>query len=255
MSSNGTFSSGRRDHGQFAQPPPNGPTLSPFLPPSLRPSSFNPSPSTTSSSYYILPNPTPVSAFIPILARGRARGRNPFEVLSAPVFDEFIDDVTTRIRNALLGPPPPPPLPKPVAEESIPKEKEIADVFGQVVAVGQRVNGRNSDGVTAHMFVVFVSLFLVLTTIGTLTIFSIGKVKIKIEKHQLHPLPHLQQNLHSKFPSSVLLLLVVVQIMTMTRLMQNVRLMKKQMSLNWARKMTLKVKLKVRKMNLRKKMS
>lgn len=115
------------------QPSFTGPSLSPF-PNSLRPSAFKirpsyltnnsnltpreysqspviyqppPPPSSASSNYSnynrgIGSSSNQLNRVLP--ASATFRKSNPFEVLSAPEFDNFVDDVTSRIKRALAGP-------------------------------------------------------------------------------------------------------------------------------------------------------
>lgn len=126
------------------QPPVSGPSLSPF-PNSLRPSAFKVRPSYLGSTANYSPRDytnSPLVAYQPSPA-GSARSTrstrilpnsatfskpNPFEVLSAPAFDEFVDDVTSKIKRALAGP---------VREstrlrDERVEEREKIDVFGEV---------------------------------------------------------------------------------------------------------------------------
>lgn len=63
--------------------------------------------------------------------------RNPFEQLSAPAFDDFVDGITASIRNVLA---PPPKRVRKVKEPTPPAEPEEEqqgeeDVFGEVKRV------------------------------------------------------------------------------------------------------------------------
>ncbi|KAM0790493.1 hypothetical protein ACM66B_003367 [Microbotryomycetes sp. NB124-2] len=66
------------------------------------------------------------------------RRRNPFERLSGTAFDEFVSDVTDRIKHALEPPPPPsPPAPRTERQSALAASapdinEKAADVFGQV---------------------------------------------------------------------------------------------------------------------------
>lgn len=135
------------------QPPTTGPSLSPACPPSLRPSAFRlrssllSTPRTsTSSSYY---SPTSAKSF-PSVYGGTPNGGvgsvaasfgrpNPFEILSAPAFEEFVDDITSSIKRALAGPPPVERRAVIAAEREVPDEEETMDVFGEIKGVGAEV--------------------------------------------------------------------------------------------------------------------
>ncbi|KAL8284251.1 hypothetical protein RQP46_005000 [Phenoliferia psychrophenolica] len=171
-------SDGRGEGGRASQPPVGGPSLaSPSVPASLRPSRFHPrasflaqshpyapfpsaspfafSPSTATPpaaahAGHRAPHPTPLSAF-------RRRTSNPFDVLSAPQFDSFVDGLTSSIRSALAGPPKPErrpaveqrasPAPTQLDELELERERDASeDVFGEVKALlnGQaHTNGTN----------------------------------------------------------------------------------------------------------------
>lgn len=139
------------------RPPLAGPSLSPF-PNSLRPSAFKVRPSYLASVSNYSPRDYINSPLIPYepsqVGSPRSSSRstrilpasatfskpNPFEVLSAPAFDEFVDDVTSRIKKALAGP---------VKETNRLRvegfeDEEENDVFGEVKRVEETEEVRSS---------------------------------------------------------------------------------------------------------------
>lgn len=152
--------------GRSRQPPRAGPSLASPVPSSLRPSAFRPrasfaptsqlgSPAGYAGTGYSpelqtpttaqrprAPHPTPATATPG--GAGAFRRPNPFDVLPSASFDSFVDDITTKIRSALAGPPKPE---RRVAVEQSPGvTSSEEDVFGEVKALADAAptaNGTN----------------------------------------------------------------------------------------------------------------
>ena len=109
-----------------------------------------PSPRTSLTRVHARPAST--SSTTTTTTRRKPRTSNPFEELSAPAFDSFIDTITSTLRSVLEPPPPPPSKSseerkrrerereererlREVARQEREQRKRGEDVFGQVVAV------------------------------------------------------------------------------------------------------------------------
>ncbi|KAK4046370.1 hypothetical protein OIO90_006582 [Microbotryomycetes sp. JL221] len=156
----------------LAQPTP-GPSLimhhhnSPQMPPSLRPSLFQPraSPWTTrmQTSTFASPefsNPTSFSnplSTLGSITTSKSKRRNPFERLSATAFDDFVDNVANKIKLA-LEPPPRPPSPPASVADVLPRHDTSRqqghpdqDVFGAVQSVESRQELKVDEGVQTDL--------------------------------------------------------------------------------------------------------